>query len=152
MVEQHPSLSGRRDIHDWTSWREAQMFGWRRVQTFIIAMRLYIHLCQFAGAALLMAGCSWRREDYTRGESQVCELHHVQMVRSTVPIVYGLFSFTAEGEFRHTVSTNSFPHAETYVLGGCCITPDSAHRAVVYTCSECKKAGTEWDALHENKH
>jgi hypothetical protein len=38
MVEQHPSLSCRRDIYDWTSWREAQVFGWRRISTFIIAM------------------------------------------------------------------------------------------------------------------
>jgi signal peptidase I len=36
MVKQHPPLSSRWDLYDWTSRRQTEMFDWRRVRSFLI--------------------------------------------------------------------------------------------------------------------
>jgi hypothetical protein len=84
--------------------------------------------------------------DYTAGESAVCEIHHVQMERTVVPIGYGLILPDAKAQARYAASTNAFPHAETFVLGGCVVSDDSPKSAVIYTCPACKKAASRWDS------
>jgi hypothetical protein len=90
--------------------------------------------------------------DYTIGESAICEVHRTQMKRTVVPIGYGYILPDAQAQARYTASTNAFPHAETFVAGGCCIMVGySATNAVIYTCPECKKAAARWDSVYE-KH
>ena len=84
--------------------------------------------------------------DYTTGESAVCEIHHIQMEHTVVPIGYGLILPDAKAQARFAASTNEFPHANTFVLGGCVVSDDSPKRAVIYTCPECKKAASRWDS------
>ena len=110
-------------------------------------MRYFLPVCI---ALLLLTGC--RTEDYTKGQPAVCEVHHVQMVRTSVPIVYGLPMFTARDAARYAASTNAFPHSETFVSGGCCVTSWDAHRAAIYICPECKKAARAWDLNYDKTH
>jgi len=90
--------------------------------------------------------------DYTVGEASVCQVHHIQMVRTTVPIAYGLLMPTPQGQARYAASTNAFPNADRYVPGGCSITSDSPHKVVIYTCSECQQAAQAWDAAYGKTH
>jgi hypothetical protein len=113
--------------------------------------------------ALVFAGCAETNQvgvtplraahketaDYTVGATAICEVHHIPMVRTTVPIAYGLIMPTAQAEARYAASTNAFPHAETYVCGGCCVYDESPQKAVIYVCPECTKAAKEWDATHK---
>lgn len=90
---------------------------------------------------IVLTGCE--TEDYTKGEKTVCEMHHVPMVRTAVPIVHGFPVFDQRFDDRFAASTNAFPHAETCVLGGCC--PGNSQRAVIFVCPECKAAARSWD-------
>ncbi len=124
--------------------------------------------------AVLLAGCASDREvvvtplpgapvpiqmpdispepthDYTINESSICEVHHTQMQRTVVPIGYGYILPDAQAQVRYEASKKAFPHAETWVAGGCCVMVGySATNAVIYTCPECKKAASRWDSLHE---
>jgi hypothetical protein len=110
--------------------------------------------------AACLAGCVGKRDitvtplprhrvevaDYTIGESSVCGLHHVQMNRTAVPIAYGLLVFDVRYRAKYVASTNLFPHADTFVLGGCYVSADSPKRAAIYTCPECKIAAAKWDS------
>jgi hypothetical protein len=104
----------------------------------------------FLFALIVLTGC--KTEDYTKGEPTVCEIHHVPMVRTGVPIVYGLPGFSDRYMARFAASTNAFAHAESYVLGGCCTTPGSAHRAVIFVCPECKRAAKAWELSYDKTH
>jgi len=87
--------------------------------------------------------------DYTVGQAPICEVHHIQMQRTSVPVVYGLLELTASAQARYEAGKTAFPHAETWVGGGCVSSPDSATNAFIYTCSECKKAASKWDSQHD---
>jgi hypothetical protein len=78
--------------------------------------------------------------------SGTCELHHVQMVKATVPIEYGLIHLSDYGLALHAASQATFPHAQDSVSGGCCI--ESRSQAVIYHCRECRKAKRTWMVNH----
>jgi hypothetical protein len=115
--------------------------------------------------AAFLAGCAGTRNvaitplpklqvetaDYTVGVSTICEIHHIQMQRTTVPIAYGLLSVDAQAEAKYAVSTNSFPHAETFAFGGCVVSDHSPKNAVIFICPECKKTAARWDSVY-GKH
>ena len=85
--------------------------------------------------------------DYTIKSSATCEVHHTQMQRTVVPIAYGLIRPDMLAQARYAASVKSFPHAKTFVAGGCCVMVGySATNAVIYTCRECKKAASRWDS------
>ena len=90
--------------------------------------------------------------DDTVGETSVCQVHHIQMVRTTVPIEYGLPVWTPQAQARYAASTNAFPRAETFILGGCIVEPNFPRKAVIYMCTECLKAAQTWDATYEKTH
>jgi hypothetical protein len=97
--------------------------------------------------AILTIGPDSTPRDYTVGQSPICEVHHIQMQRTSVRVVYGLPGSSALAEARYEASKKAFPHAETSVSGGCVVAPGiSATNAFIYTCPECKKAASRWDS------
>ena len=88
-------------------------------------------------------GCDKHHEDLTRGLSATCEVHHRQMVKTNVPIDYGLIRFNEYGRARQAASTNHFPHAQERVLGGCI--EGTATQAFIYLCPDCQRALQKWD-------
>jgi hypothetical protein len=96
---------------------------------------------------LSITGCDKFHTDLTKRVSSKCELHGIQMTKTNVPIVYGLIRLNQYGQARQAISTNSFPHADDCVLGGCIVgTPT---QAVVYVCSDCQKALQKWENERE---
>jgi len=93
-------------------------------------------------------GCDEYRADLTRGMPSTCEVHHTQMFKTNAPIEYGLIRLNDYGRARQAASTNSFPHAQECVLGGCIV--GSATQAVVYVCPDCQKALQKWEVGHES--
>ena len=67
-------------------------------------------------ALIILTGC--KTQDYTDGKPAICEVHHVQMRRTIVPIGYGLIMPDDKARMRYAASTNSFPNAQTFVGGG----------------------------------
>jgi len=111
-------------------------------------MKVYrLVLASFCAA--LITGCATRSEDLTAGKPCICEVHGTQMSKIVVPIQYGLIRPDQTTLARFTASTNSFPHAETWVGGGCVVTTGSPHRAVIFACAQCKKARTRWEESHD---
>jgi hypothetical protein len=94
-----------------------------------------------------ITGCDKSHTDLTKRVSSKCELHGIQMAKTNVPIVYGLIRLNEYGRARQVLSTNSFPHAEECVLGGCIL--DTPTQAVIYVCSDCQRALHKWENEHE---
>lgn len=97
-------------------------------------------------AALLLTGCT---TDCTITQSAVCEVHHTQMNKSTVPIHYGLIRPDERARARYAASTNAFPHALEWVGGGCVV--DTPKRAIIFTCTACKTARQQWEHDYDTK-
>jgi hypothetical protein len=95
-----------------------------------------------AAAAFGATGC--RAPDYTRNESNQCEVHHLAMTRRTVPIAYGMIPMSrveaAQGEWHRRVTL--YPHP-----GDCMPATDinlqRETRATVYVCARCEAAQKE---------
>jgi len=95
-----------------------------------------------------LTGCDKYTADVTRGASRTCEPHGIQMTKTNEPIAYGLIRPNEYGRARQAASTNNFPHAEEWLLGGCILgTPT---QAVIYVCSDCQKALKKWEANRES--
>ena len=112
-------------------------------------------LRKFSGLAAIvcLAGCASPRPlDETQGQSQICEVHHVQMIKVSVPIHYGLPAYGEREAARRAASTNSFPHARDWVGGGCVVTRHSPRDAIVFVCAECQRGWREWEAAYDSKH
>ena len=97
---------------------------------------------------LATSGCDCKTEDQTKGASAVCEVHHTRMAKTKVPIEYGLIRLNEYGRARQAASTNSFPHAQECVLGGCIV--GTTKEAVIYVCSDCQKALQQWEASRDD--
>ena len=95
-----------------------------------------------------LVGCHSRTEDHTRGVSDICELHHSQMTKTNVPIQYGMIGYSQWALAFKAASTNSFPHAEDQVMGGCMVGSDSPRQAVIYVCAQCLRAQEQWISEH----
>jgi len=96
----------------------------------------------------LLAGCA---RNLTRGESNLCEVHHTHMSKTKVPIGYGLMAQDEQSRARYTASTNAFPHAEESVGGGCMVPLFAAHRALIYSCPSCQTAREQWEREYDTK-
>jgi hypothetical protein len=95
---------------------------------------------------VIVVGCSRYTSDFTRGQSSVCELHHVQMTKTNVPIFYGLFRRNALQEARHAAQTNIFPHVADEILGGCILNDPT--NAIIYVCPACLTVESRWELEH----
>jgi hypothetical protein len=88
------------------------------------------HLLPVCICAFLLTGC--RTIDLTEGQSGVCEVHHIQMTKRTVPITIG-------GNLPYDGPRERFyPHPGDYAPGSCFPVP--YERANVYVCSKCEAA------------
>jgi hypothetical protein len=87
--------------------------------------------------------------DYTVGQSPICEVHRIQMPRTSVRVAYGMPAKpSALAAARYEASKKAFPNAQSSASGGCCVTLHSPTNAFIYTCSECKKAAKSWDSVY----
>jgi hypothetical protein len=90
----------------------------------------------------------WNPPNYTLGVSNVCEIHHVEMMKTNVPIQYGLIGYSDWALMLQAASTNSFPHARGDVPGGCIVGHNSPRQALIYVCPQCLKAQEQWISKH----
>ena len=97
-------------------------------------------------ALLVLLGCDNRRVDWTRDVSPVCRVHGTQMIKTNVPIEYGLFRLNEWGNALAAASSNNFPNAEGVVQGGCIV--ENATQAIIYVCAECQLARRHWESEH----
>jgi len=108
-----------------------------------------LHSLLLIAIVTIFVGCDKTTVEGTRGKSDICEIHHVQMVKKKVPIAYGLFSATPFSLAYHAASTNSFPHAEDVVGGGCVV--DTTKWAIIYSCPECERIRHQWELEYVKK-
>jgi hypothetical protein len=106
--------------------------------------RYWPHAVIVLGACFVLAGITgvlgyFRTIDGTAGKDSHCEVHSCEMLRSRVPVRYGL-AIGAAGPAPADIRLARFPHARTTYLGGCTITPTSPHYAYIYVCRECQAA------------
>jgi hypothetical protein len=87
-------------------------------------------------------------QDYTVGQSSICQVHHIPMQCTSVRVSYGLPGTNALVFARYEASKKEFPNAKTYVSGGCVVSSQSPTNAFVFTCPECKAAAIGWDSTH----
>ena len=80
-----------------------------------------------------------------------CELHGAQLQLGTVPITYGIVSGAPAGYYQ--ASDKAFPHARSFVSGGCVISKDSPKMQTVKFCPQCRTAEKQWLAKnHKASH
>jgi len=118
---------------------------------FILTISLCLVGCGNShDAPVITFGPDSTPRDYTVGQSPICEIHHIQMQRTSVRVAYGLPGASTLAAARYETSMKAFPHAETSVGGGCVVAPGiSATNAFIFTCLECKKAASKWDSQHD---
>ncbi|MCA1635250.1 MAG: hypothetical protein LC802_16560 [Acidobacteria bacterium] len=75
-------------------------------------------------------------------EVESCEFHGLELEKDSVEIVYGLLPFDEE----KMEACRNFPHANTWVGGGCLISSDNPERVEVLYCRACRAAEEEWEA------
>lgn len=96
-----------------------------------------IHLTMLL--ALALTGC--RTPDYTRGQSSLCEVHHVAMTRRAVPFAHGMIPMSREaaeqGEWRRR--TTYYPHPGDCLPATDVVLPGEEGRAIVFVCPECER-------------
>ena len=89
--------------------------------------------------SLTFTGC--RTPDYTIGQSNICEVHHVAMTRRTVPFAHGMIPMSREeaeqGEWKRR--TTYYPHPGDCRPGTDIVQPGEEDRVVVFVCSECER-------------
>jgi hypothetical protein len=112
-------------------------------------MRKPAHSFVTALAILVAVGCAPLRKDFTRGEANICEVHHQKMQKTVVPVTYGLESVTPLDAALYSAGTTSFPHAKTHLNPGC--TPQRTREGIIYTCAECVRIRTQLEANYDSK-
>ena len=89
--------------------------------------------------------------DLTEFEPKVCPVHHIQMTPAEVPIAYGLltrianpeqFAATHPDEPPEAIRAQLFPHNDSFIWGGCCVSNEQSAR--IYVCPECRRAEKQW--------
>ena len=88
---------------------------------------------------IALTGC--RTPDYSKGQSNICQLHRVPMGKRTVPIAYGMIPMSREaperGEWRRR--TDHYPNPGD-CLPATSINARGEKRAIVFIFSQCKAA------------
>lgn len=79
-------------------------------------------------------------------QSGICHVHHVSMIKETVPVEYGLPTESPP----YKAESARFPFARRFVQGGCVIDGNSPKTAEGFVCPECLDAERRWIATHPN--
>jgi hypothetical protein len=74
-----------------------------------------------------------------------CELHGLPLEAGTATILYGLPDRRWLAERREAAEAR-FPHASSFVLGGCIVSDDAPRTRNVRFCPACRAASAEWAA------
>jgi len=81
-----------------------------------------------------------------RGVIEKCHVHDRDQLEDKVSIKYGYPVTTEEYSL---ASSELFPFANSYYLGGCVFKPELSAR-VMY-CPDCRKAEKEWESVHGHR-
>lgn len=74
-----------------------------------------------------------------------CELHGNALQLGTAVVLYGKRGAIVP----QLVASRQFPHASSYVFGGCVLSTDSPHLKEVKFCPQCRQAEKRWFAAHK---
>ena len=85
--------------------------------------------------------------DTTRGVSNICPVHKVEMQIKLVPIKYGLLLHRRDDPTPE-IRTSMFPFNLEFCEGGCITSNTSPKEARVYHCAECARAEKKWIKEH----
>lgn len=94
---------------------------------------------------------TWKKfaeRDNQSNATGVCQVHQVAMIKTEVPIHYGLPGPPGPGQPSHLQRATLFPHARKFVLGGCCPIPDE-NQTSLYVCPSCLAAEKKWLAANK---
>ena len=83
-------------------------------------------------------------------KSDICEIHHVQMVRKTVAIYYKMYPMDERSLELYYASSKLFPHAEEIDIPSYDLA--RPHGAEIYVCPECQKARDQWVLKYGSTH
>ncbi|RYX84694.1 hypothetical protein EON83_08645 [bacterium] len=81
----------------------------------------------------------------TEQKRTICELHKTPLQVDEVSITYGLVGFPAG---YYEASQREFPNANSSLVGGCIIAPDSPKAQAVKFCPQCREAEANWGKTH----
>jgi hypothetical protein len=81
--------------------------------------------------------------DLTKGESNVCPVHHIKMPAKEAPVAYGLLDWSSRNPSAET-RERKFPFAQGVVLAGCRIYEDSPKVGRLFLCPKCVEAEKAW--------
>ncbi|MBI3881000.1 MAG: hypothetical protein HY301_13190 [Verrucomicrobia bacterium] len=90
--------------------------------------------------ALFLSGC--RTPDYTKGQSDVCEVHHVAMTRRALPFAHGMIPMSRKaaetGEWGRRMKFH--PHPGDCIPATDIVLPGQTGRALEFVCRDCEQA------------
>ena len=84
---------------------------------------------------LCLTGC--QTIDETKGQPELCEVHHVRMTKKYVPIEYGCPAPWAEAELKTERACYPHPGDCLWIAGE---SDPNTTRAIVYVCPKCEEA------------
>jgi hypothetical protein len=77
-----------------------------------------------------------------------CRIHKVKLLADEVPIRYGLIRFSAD---YISAQRKLFPNANSFVLGGCRVSPTNPKTRKVNYCPQCRSAESAWYESHSKR-
>jgi hypothetical protein len=96
------------------------------------------HLLSLLLCAFFLAGC--RTPDYTKGQSNICEVHHVAMFKRSVPFAHGMIPMNpaedTRGEWKRRM--DYYPHPGDCQPATDIVLPGETDSVVVYVCNKCE--------------
>jgi len=102
---------------------------------------------------LLMSACTSIPPSYDAAYQEaykngICNVHHVQMHKEMVPIIYGLLIEEPGVGPSSKTRLYHFPFADKYSVGGCDVMPNSPKKELIFVCPECLSQEQQWIIKH----
>ena len=107
----------------------------------------------FVSLILALAGCTSLPQSYyvdyqSALNSGICNVHHVEMNKEKVPIIYGLIIEEPGVGPNYKTRMKRFPFADRFSLGGCVVMENSPEEELIYVCPACLVAQQRWIEDH----
>ncbi len=77
-----------------------------------------------------------------------CSVHKVELLEEEVPVHYGLIRFSAD---YIAAKKGLFPNANSFVLGGCIVSPTHPKTRKAKYCPHCRAAESTWHETHPRR-